>query len=157
MSDELRGGLERLIADLEAREREAAERAKQGYATDWRVDYFYRGVIKTYQDVITDLHQFLSSGDQQAQPIPTPPVQYMPLEPYEVERLIEKAGIHARSTMLHSDGAVTAIFARLQPMTQEERITRLKNADPRVVVLDVGKLPDTGEPYIDFALTFEGV
>ncbi len=154
-TDEVRANLEHLLGSLESRRQEAYERAKQGYAQDWRLDYFYRGVIKTYDDLIVDLRQLLSSGDDEALPVPDAPIQYLLVDQEEIETMLNRVGVYTRAITLHPDGAITAVFSRVQPTPQEERIARLKSADPRIVILDTGKLGDTGEPFIDFALTTE--
>ncbi|MDX2161763.1 MAG: hypothetical protein SF162_10595 [bacterium] len=152
---DLRLALESLVEGLEQRRREAADRAKQGYTQDWRFDYFYRGVVKTYEDVLADLRELLVTGDDQPQPIPQPPITYRAVSEGEIAALLEKAGVYARSVTLHSDGAVTAVFARMGTTPHDERIARLKGVDPRLVILDVGKLSATGEPFIDFGLLYD--
>ncbi len=154
-ADELREQITALLNSFAERRREIAEKAKEAYTNDWRNDYFYRGVITTYNDVIKDLSELLQTGDDIAQPVPPPPPQYLAVGEEEVSTMLNRVGVYARQVIIHADGAVTAIFARMQPIPQEERIAKLKTADTRIVILDTGKLPDSGEPYIDFALTME--
>jgi len=152
---ELREQIAGLLNSFVERRREIAEKAKEAYTNDWRNDYFYRGVITTYNDVIKDLGELLQTGDDIAQPVPPPPPQYFAVGEEEVSTMLNRVGVFARQIMVHGDGAITAIFARMQPGTQDERIAKIKSADTRIVILDTGKLPDSGEPYIDFALSMD--
>ncbi len=152
---ELREQITALLNSFAERRREIAEKAKEAYTNDWRNDYFYRGVISTYNDVIKDLSELLQTGDDIAQPVPPPPPQYLAVSEEDVATMLNRVGVFARQVIVHADGAITAIFARMQPTPQDERIAKLRSADTRIVILDTGKLPDSGEPYIDFALTMD--
>lgn len=77
---------------------------------------------------------------------------YVKLTKERAGDLLLRAGLHVARLYVHSDGAATAIFSRLQPYTQDERIQRLLALDARITMLDQGKLPDSSESFIDFAL-----
>ncbi|GEM_PF-2412527 len=150
-----RTALLHLLEGWEAQKREAHERYRHERASNVQTAYFFQGVTETYARAIADVRDLLASGDDHAQPMPAEPVTYLPMGIEEVEHLLNSAGVYSRQITLHPDNAITAVFARLQPVPQDERLRRLQEADERIVILDSGKLPDTGEPYIDFGFKDE--
>jgi len=80
-----------------------------------------------------------------------PTAAFRPLPIDEVRARLEAAGLFPRDLRQHRDNAFTAIFSRLQPLTQQQRISRLLTVDPAIQLLDAGFLADNGEPFIDFA------
>lgn len=76
---------------------------------------------------------------------------FRPVPLDDVRARLAAVGLFPRDLHQHRDHAFTAIFSRLQPLTQEQRVTRLLTVDPGVHLLDAGFLADNGEPFIDFA------
>lgn len=144
------------LAALMARWRQQAEDARlqsQNLRTsDIYTGYFYQGAMKTFQQVIADLEALLT--DEADAPAPEP-VRYLDLSMDAAQDLMQKAQLFPREINKHPDGAFTAVFSRLQPNTQARRIDALIAADPRIVILDQGKLAGTNDPFIDFAFRAE--
>jgi len=104
-------------------------------------------VMKTYQSAAQDLRDLLLP---QAPPVPETP-EYLVVPESEAAAVLQRAGLFARSLTLHPDHVFSAVFSRLQPITQETRLQQLTTADPRLVIVDQGILRDSGDPFIDFA------
>jgi hypothetical protein len=52
---------------------------------------------------------------------------------------------------MNPNNVFTAVFSRWQPLSEDERLKKIKAADPRIVVVATGKQRDTGDYFIDFA------
>lgn len=147
---------------LKARDH-ARESKVRTSAQDANNAFYHRGVAETYHKAALDLAQIITGmGDapaeaQPAQPTPSaaaapqPEVIYAPVSLNEVMSLLEYAGVTARDVNRHKDNAFTAIFSRWQPFSDAERLERIQKADPRIIILDSGRLRDTSDPYVDFA------
>ena len=136
-----------LIGQWEALAEQAREQSRLADARDISRAAFHQGVLKTYQSAAQDLRDLLTPPPT---PVPSAP-EYMPISESDAAALLQRAGLFARSLTLHPDHVLSAVFSRLQPMTQETRLQQLSAADPRLVIVDQGTLRDTGDPYIDFA------
>lgn len=79
------------------------------------------------------------------------PTRYAEVSLTEAMQFLEYAGTTVKDLKIHQDNAITAVFSRWQPIAPHERIQLIKKADPRVVILDEGRLQDGGDPYVDFA------
>jgi hypothetical protein len=132
---------ENLARDARARSR--TERTGDAYTA-----YYYKGVADTCQHVLDQLRMLLDTGEVV---VPVPTADYMPVSEQSVNELLSSIGLYPRTLHVHADHVFTAVFSRLQPISQDQRIQALNQADSRIVVLDYGKLPDTNDPYIDFA------
>lgn len=143
--------LRALIARWEAAARMAQEQVRQRRVVDTNSAHFYQGVERTFLQVADDLRALIDVGE----PAPEPPPLYLAVHEHAVRDLFQRAGLFPRVLHAHADHAFTAVFPKLQPISQEKRIAALTAADPRVIILDQGKLPDTGDPFIDFAFRAE--
>jgi hypothetical protein len=139
-----------LIAEWEALASQAREQTRVLSAADVSRAAFYEGVMKTYQSAAQDLRDLIAPPD--ADPASALSAYHLVAETDAAE-ILQRAGLFTRSLTLHSDHVFTAVFSRLQPVTQESRIRQLSAADPRIVVVDQGTLRDSGDPYIDFAFS----
>ena len=136
-----------LIEQWEALAEQAREQGRLADARDISRASFYQGVMKTYQSTAQDLRDLLTPQ----QLITAPAPEYALVPESEAAAVLQRAGVFARTITLHSDHVFSAVFSRLQPLTQETRLQQLSAADPRLVIVDQGTLRDTGDPYIDFA------
>lgn len=147
----------------------ARDHSRQSKSTgDERLSAYHRGIAETYHKAALELAEVLQSGSVRAtgslasSPLPDTapmsepeavpePVSYVALPVKEVIMTLEYAGISARDVTMHKDNVYTAVFSRWQPFSEEERLSKLRGADARIVVLSTGKLRDSSDPYIDFA------
>jgi len=136
-----------LIEQWQALAEQAREQARLADARDISRAAFYQGVMKTYQNAAQDLRDLLMPEAPPAPPAP----DYVLVPESEAAAVLQRAGLFARTVTLHPDHVFSAVFSRLQPITQETRLRQLSDADPRLVIVDQGTLRDTGDPYIDFA------
>jgi hypothetical protein len=147
---ELEAKLRGLIEQWDAMRKEAEAQARKDAAVDTGRAYYFQGVAKTLRKMVGDLRELVDTpATPEAEA--AQPMSYIVITEGEVSHLLKGVGLFPRTLHVHPDYAFTAIFPRLQPLSQEKRIELLMTADPRIVVLDQGRLPDTGEPYIDFA------
>jgi hypothetical protein len=88
----------------------------------------------------------------QPAPAAAPPApSYMEVALDEVIRILMYADVNPRDVLPQKDGSFIGIFSRWQPLTEHERLAKLKGADLRIIVLATGKTKDTSDPTIHFA------
>ncbi len=136
-----------LIERWEALAREADEQTRLINAQDLARVSFYQGVSKTYRRAAQDVRDLIAPPEVPAEPAP----EYFLVPEQEAADVLRSAGLFTRSFTLHPDHVFSAVFSRLQPISQENRVRQLSAADPRIVILDQGTLRDSGDPFIDFA------
>ena len=136
-----------LIEQWQALADQARDQASFADARDISRAAFYQGVMKTYQNAAQDLRDLLAPDTA----VPSPAHEYLAISESEAAAVLQRAGLFARTVTLHPDRVFSAVFSRLQPLTQETRLQQLSGADPRLVIVDQGALRDTGDPFIDFA------
>jgi hypothetical protein len=74
--------------------------------------------------------------------------EQVPLD--EVIRILNYANVNPRDIAPNRDNTFVAIFSRWQPLTDQERLDKLKQADPRIYVLSNGRNHDTSDPFVRF-------
>jgi hypothetical protein len=127
---------------------------------DMRMSTYHRATAEVLHKSAMELAEVIKkAGDApapsataapKAEPVP-PAAQYARVELREVMQVLDYAGVMARDITPHKDNAFTAVFSRWQPLSDQERLDKIKSADGRIVILDSGKLKDTQDPYVDFA------
>jgi hypothetical protein len=153
---------------LTARDHARESKARSSAGDETKAAY-YRGLAETYHKLAMELAEGIKQLPANAPaaapavnaPLPAPaPAQappaapassYAPVPLSEALRMLDYAGVNARDVKQHKDNAFTAIFSRWQPFSESERLDRIKSVDPRIIILGNGKLPDTHDPYVDFA------
>jgi hypothetical protein len=78
-------------------------------------------------------------------------ITYAPVTVGEVIQFLEFVGISPRDVTVMKDNSVYAVFSRWQPINDVERVSKIKSADTRVVIIGNGKVRDTNDPYVEFA------
>jgi hypothetical protein len=140
-----------LIAHWEKLANAAQTRMQVAHAADPLMRMFYKGMIQAYRQAASELREANGSLPT-AQTVSEDVRVFDKLSREGVLRLLARANLNAANIYLHADGAATAIFPRLHPLTNEERIAQLQAVDARLVILDSGRLRDSGDPFVDFAL-----
>jgi len=156
---------------LMARDHARESKTRTGEGEEAKAAY-YRGLAEAYHKLAMELADVVkampatgpaaasaradSVGGEVAPPgqpdaSATPAMTYASVPLGEALRMLDYAGISARDVKQHKDYVFTAVFSRWQPFSETERLDRIKSVDPRVVILNFGKLPDTQDPYVDFA------
>ncbi len=164
-SEELAAALRAMANRWTLKARDHARESKiRSAESDMHTSYYHRGVAETWHRAALELAALLKA-DGEPEPSAPPAAERTaaptaPAEPQvmfanvsltEAVNLLEFAGVSARDVNKHADNAFTAIFSRWQPFSEAERLEKIKQADMRVVILNYGKLRDTGDPYVDFA------
>lgn len=128
---------------------------------------YYRGMAETYYKLAMELADVVKTmpanapaapavAASAAEMPPTPPSpRYAAISISEAMRILDYAGVSARDVKQHKDNVFSAVFSRWQPVSERERIAQITSFDPRVIILNSGLLPDTKDPYIDFAFRAE--
>jgi hypothetical protein len=111
----------------------------------------YRGSSKAYRAAAAELRKLLEDSKDITGVTQAETVTYATVSRKEAARVLERAGMKVKDLYEDKGSIFTAIFPKLPFTSLDERITKLQNAAPSVVILDSGKLSDTGEPYLDFA------
>ena len=137
-----------MIDQWETLAHDARARSRSERVGDVQTAYYYKGVADTCQQVIDHLRMLLGA-DEVA--VSTSSADYVPVGEQAVNDLLTHIGLYPRALHVHADHVFTAVFSRLQPISQDQRIQAINEADSRIVILDYGKLPDSNDPYIDFA------
>ncbi len=139
--------LRALIARWEALADEARAQTQLAHPSDLARAAAQQAVSKTYRSAAQDLRALLDPPLAE----PNLSAEYLIIAEDEAAAILKHAGLFARTLTLHPDHVFTAVFSRLQPITQESRIRQLTEVDARLVIVDHGTLRDSGDPYIDFA------
>lgn len=157
--DDLHAELRALIETWEARVREAQSRIPLERQRSSQTAYQLDAAAKAFQRAADELRRLLEARQSSEAVVEDgEPFAYLPVEHAQVQALLERAGLHARTLSAHADNAFTVTFSRMQPVSPDQRVQQLTAAAAalgehglRLLVLDYGKLPDSGEPFIDFA------
>jgi hypothetical protein len=150
--NDLADALRLLVKDWESRVNAARLRADRAGAADVHQMYYQQGQAEAYKKAADAVRLLLGESEELTETHPAPAqVTYELVPGKEVQAILARAGLNVRTLYSHSDNAFSAIFPRLHPMSHDERLQALAGADPRIVVLESGKMPDSGEFYIDFA------
>ena len=81
---------------------------------------------------------------------PAPTVAYTSVSVGEAINILVFAGCQPRDVITNKDNSLRATFSSWGSMMLHEQVTRISTADPRIVVLDSGKL-ESHDYFIDFA------
>jgi len=160
--------LRSLANRLTLKARDHATEAKRKPAGDAEAEYL-RGMAEGYYKSAVELANILKgmpsdgeasaqsgSGEKQAtQPgkvgtgrLPELEFEKIPLD--EVIRMLSYGDINARDVIPNKDGTFVAIFSRWQPLSEQERLDKLKSIDTRIYVLQSGKNQETTDPFVKF-------
>jgi serine/threonine protein kinase len=150
--------MQRLTADLMAlafkweKEAKDAETRVAKLTGDRQTAMFHRGAAKGYGSAAAELRSLIETTSQGAAAVPAAPPQiYAPVTRKEAATFLEDLGMKV-SYLYEDKGYIfTAIFPKVPLTSLEERIERMRQVAPGIVIIESGKLPDTSEPYIDFA------
>jgi len=149
---EITAGLRALIRQWEAQARAARLRADQAGAYDVHQMTYQQGMEAAYKEAVRNARALLGESEAAYNAKPAaPPVIYEAVSVKEVQSILSRAGLNVRTLYNHSDNAFSAVFSKLQPATQDERLRALAAAHPHLIILESGILQDSGEFYIDFA------
>ncbi len=153
--------LRSLANRLTLKARDQAAEAKRKTPGDPQAEYL-RGLAEGYYKSAVELANILKgqAGDTEAETSVTdkrstqtgrfadPEFEQIPLE--EVIRMLSYADINARDVIPNRDGTFVAIFSRWQPLSDQERLLKLKSVDTRIFVLASGRNHETSDPFIKF-------
>lgn len=146
---------------LLARDHARESKAQTDAGDDARAAY-YRGMAEACHKLALELANVVKAMPAVAQAAAapedetTPPeTRYAAVTLQEALRTLDYAGVGARDVKQHKDNVFSAVFSRWQPFSETERLDRIRNVDPRIVIVAHGKLPDTHDPYVDFAFSKE--
>lgn len=76
---------------------------------------------------------------------------YLDVDIEYAKNVLKRAGLSFSKMYNDSEHVFTVIFAHLPPIPVNERIHKLEQAAPNLVILEHGRLDDSRETYIDFA------
>lgn len=139
--------LEDLLARWEARLADASLRSRQVKTGDLQAAYYFRGVAETYKTALAELRALI---DEPAEAPASAVALLQTVTEADVRTLLSRLGLFPRQVRRHDDGAFTAVFSRLQPVSAARRSELLTGGDRRLRILHEGTLPDTGDPYVEF-------
>ncbi|MDX2137829.1 MAG: hypothetical protein SF123_07010 [Chloroflexota bacterium] len=173
-TEDLGSALRSLANRLTLKARDNAADAKRKPAGDAHGDYL-RGLAEGYYKSALELAEIIkkygtesvgSSGLSDAPGVPVmpgaasraaaasaapPPPQFEAMPINEVIRLLSYVDANPRDVTPNKDNSYTAIFSRWQPLSDGERLAKIKSMDLRVVVLANGKTKDSNDPFVVFA------
>jgi hypothetical protein len=152
MSEQHPDSLDALLERWETRWAEAQTRSRQIKTGDLQAAYYFRGVAETYKTALAELRR-LVDGD--SEPPAPPQLRLIQFTQEQVSAMLTDLGLFPRILRRHEDGAFTAVFSRLQPVSQARRLELLQGADRRLRILQDGALHDNGDPYIEFGFVDE--
>jgi hypothetical protein len=156
--------LRNLANKLTLKARDHAADAKRRGADDPQSEYL-RGLAEAYYKSALDLAEVLKTttaapaGNASASAASTPRAAegsstqpaYESLPIGDVIRLLNYVDVNPREVRPNPDNTYTGIFSRWEPMSEPERLEKMRSADMRLVILGHGKVKDTNDPVVHFA------
>jgi hypothetical protein len=164
---EQQAALRALANRLTLKARDYASEAKRSPAADPRAEYL-RGLAEGYYKSAVELAEILKTGALSSaaaassapqSTAPTQPVpavaapEYESLTVNDVLQILMYVDATPRDVTPNKDGTFTAVFSRWQPLSDHERLDKIKSADGRIVIIGTGKTKDNSDPYVQFAFT----
>jgi hypothetical protein len=171
-AEDLGSALRSLANRLTLKARDNAADAKRKAAGDPQGEYM-RGLAEGYYKSALELAEIIKKhgtgslggvalGGAEPSATPTrltmpgaasapPPAQYEAMPLNEVIRLLSYVDANPRDVTPNKDNSYTAIFSRWQPLSDQERLAKVKSMDMRVVILANGKTKDSNDPFVVFA------
>lgn len=124
-----------------------------------------RGMADGYYKAAVELAEFLKAYTSAPKPAaaPAPAAAHAPTQPSpaapeylnlpigEVIDILTFAGTNVRDVTQDREHRYTGIFSRWENLMPHERLDKIKAADSRIVILDSGKVKDTGDHFVVFA------
>ena len=135
-----------LVTAWDSRAQEAQRVLKN--ATDGQTLYYQRAISNTYKTVVTEMRAILKNMESVAS---GQGESYADVSREDVEDLLRKAGMRFKDLYEDNGYIFTVIFPKISIIPMHERVDKLRNIAPQFIELESGKLPDSGEPYLDFA------
>lgn len=146
------GLVENLMAAVEKWETRAQEALtkRTSARADAHTSYAQKAIADTYKAAARDVRELLESGVDLNAAQDAPQV-FVAVTRRHVERLLDKAGMKYTAIYEDKGHVFTVIFPKMPPILSDDRIARLKAVTNTLVILESGRLPDTDQPFLDFA------
>ncbi len=119
---------------------------------------YQRGYAEGYYKAATELATVLKSElDGVARPRAVDPKGgaaapvYIVTPMSEALRALQYANVTPRDVIQKSDNSFRAVFSKWENIMPHDRIERVRNADPRLIIITTGNTQENNDPYIDFA------
>jgi hypothetical protein len=77
-------------------------------------------------------------------------ITYVAVDQTEAIRFLNFVGATPRDVVIRKDNTVLAVFSKMQPLSDPERINLIKNGDKRVLIIGSGRTTDSRDPYVEF-------
>jgi hypothetical protein len=75
---------------------------------------------------------------------------FMEIDQGEAIRFLTFVGANPRDVVVRKDNTILAVFSKMQPISDSERLDLIRSADKRVVILSSGRTRDSKDPYVEF-------
>lgn len=142
--------------------------SKNAKITPERVEYL-RGLSEAFRKSSLDLANMLRSAgatvtgeastaaveeDETKLSISASPeaakIRFMEIDQTEAIRFLSFVGATPRDVIVRRDNTILAVFSKMQPIAENDRLNLIRNADKRVVILSTGKTRDARDPFVEF-------
>jgi hypothetical protein len=80
----------------------------------------------------------------------TATISFAPIDQTEAIRFLTFAGATPRDVTVRKDNTILAVFSKMQPLADAERLNLIRGADKRVVIISSGKTREQRDPYVEF-------
>lgn len=77
-------------------------------------------------------------------------ISFAEMDQNEVIRYLNFVGATPRDVAIRKDNSILAVFSKMQPIAEPERLSMIKNGDKRVVIISSGKTRESRDPYVEF-------
>lgn len=150
--NELVTRLHTLMKQWEASAKDAHTRANRADRHDYAEVYGQRARYQTLLQAARDVQALLQRPQEAVAETPPPAAsEYAAVPRQDVEQLFRRARVKYSSLYEDAGYIYTVVFPNVLTNTAENRIAALQQVAPGLLILDQGKLEQTGEVYIDFA------
>lgn len=147
-NETLRAALRALEAKWLAQSQEADLQGKRLSVGNMQQAFYQRGIAEGLRLALADVQKLIGNDEQAAEQ--TSEATYAFVTREAALALLGQAGIHITELHQHEDHTFSAILPPLQVFSFEERLDKLR-ATADIIILAVGKLPNSNKSYVDFA------
>ncbi|MDZ4764607.1 MAG: hypothetical protein SGI73_08645 [Chloroflexota bacterium] len=77
-------------------------------------------------------------------------ISFVVIDQTEAIRFLNFVGATPRDVVIRKDNSILAVFSKMQPLSDPERVGLIKNGDKRIMIITSGRTTESRDPYVEF-------
>ncbi len=151
-NDNLLQALLALSDEWDEQAREAVRQGQQLRVGDAQKAAYQRGVARAFEVAAQTLRGLLRADDSTAED-GDQPQSFAPVSKAQVKRLLDMSGMRVTQLYAHNDNTFSAVFPRAVTISTDDRLNKLRALSAEIIILEWGVLPESSDPYVEFAFS----